>query len=608
MKKIISMLLASALAVSAMVPVMAKDTFSDVKDGHWAKEYVEDMAAKGLISGYDDGTYRPGTDVSRMDAFALFARLMGSNNEANEEVLEVAVDEYSAILEDYNLKYTESDIAFLLYRGIITAEELDTYFKGSKKTEAMPRYEAAILITKAMLAEEKATEEVLFDMDYSDAKEIPGEAKQYVYFVTQKGIMSGTGTGKFEPNTPVQRGQVAVMLSKTANSTNYNFEVAKLEEVDTSANNIKIEDYDDQIGYNKDTVVFSEGEEVSDKKLFAGQTVVLTYAEDDEGVKVVYIDILKAEVTEKIKTIYKGYTSNAGKLFVNVEDPVTGDTTQYTCSPNAIIKIDGEALNINKIKAGEYVELGLGGEIVLEITSLEKTETIKDATLKTIDPKGAIVISHEDKKYDGMKFDLGGSVKIVRNSDSADFADLYKGDILTIKIEYGVLASVNAKSSKKVVKGILKSYTISENPTLTVSVNGKEEVYNIPVDVKIILEGNEAKLADLDIGSGIEINLESDAVKKIQTADDVVTNLGTKLSGQVVSVNTAAKVILITYMDGDKEVSQYITCKDTTKFIVMPSFGDYSLKKVKEGDKVEAYGAYQNGIFICTGMTVIPAN
>ena len=63
---------------------------------------------------------------------------------------------------------------------------------------------------------------------------------------------------------------------------------------------------------------------------------------------------------------------------------------------------------------------------------------------------------------------------------------------------------------------------------------------------------------------------------------------------------------MISYMDGDSEVTAYITCKDSTKYITMPSFSDYTLKKIKEGDMIEAYGAYQNGIFICTGMTVMP--
>ena len=189
MKKPISMLLASAIAISSAIPVFAADTFTDVKttgDYSWAYEYVENMADMGLISGYEDGSFRPANPVSRMDAFALFARIIGSNNAVNKATLEFAKAKYADVLADYDLSYVEGDVAFMLSRGILSEDELDTYFAGKKKTEPMPRYEAAILITKAMLAEEEATSEVLLDMEYTDVAEIPKNARQYVYYVSQR--------------------------------------------------------------------------------------------------------------------------------------------------------------------------------------------------------------------------------------------------------------------------------------------------------------------------------------------------------------------------------------------------------------------------------------
>lgn len=605
MKKIVSMLLASTLAASTIMPVMAKDTFSDVKDGHWAKEYVEDMAQRGLISGYDDGTYKPERDVSRMDAFALFARLMGSNIETNKDVLEIAKEKYKDVLKDYNLTYAEGDIAFLLYRKVITEEELDRYFKDTKKTEAMPRYEAAILITKAMLQEDAATKEVLIDMEYSDVADIPSEAKQYVYYVSQKGIMQGSDN-KFSPNGNVQRGQIAVMLSKTANSANYYFEIAKLEKVDATADNIKITDYEDEIGYSKDTVIFKDGEIVEDTELLPGQTVVLTYAEDDGGVKVVYIDILETEITDTVNAIYTGYASTDGKLQISAEDPVTRETTQYECSPNAIITIGGETLNITKVKSGEYIQLGLAGDIVVEITSLTKTETIKDATLATIDPKGSITISHKDEKYNGKKITLTSQARIEKDSKTAEFADLYRGDKLTLKFEYGVLTVLTAQSSRKTIKGVLVSYTISSTPTLTISVDGKETTYDIPTDVVIQVDGKDGKLADFEVGSGMTITVESEAIVKIEATANVGV-VGSKLAGEVVSVNEKAKSIEIVSTEQGTKVTTNIRCTEDTKYIVMPSFKDYTLKKIKAGDMVEVYGAYQNGIFVCQGVTIMLA-
>ena len=40
--------------------------------------YVNDIATKGLVSGYSDGTFKPNASVSRIDAIVFMARLYPS--------------------------------------------------------------------------------------------------------------------------------------------------------------------------------------------------------------------------------------------------------------------------------------------------------------------------------------------------------------------------------------------------------------------------------------------------------------------------------------------------------------------------------------------------
>ena len=71
------------MVLTVNAPVLAEDTFTDVGTEHWAYEFVEDMAARGLISGYGNGIFGVDDNVSRRDAFALFARMLGSASTAN---------------------------------------------------------------------------------------------------------------------------------------------------------------------------------------------------------------------------------------------------------------------------------------------------------------------------------------------------------------------------------------------------------------------------------------------------------------------------------------------------------------------------------------------
>jgi hypothetical protein len=47
-------------------PPASGGAFSDIA-GHWAEAWVEQLAIKGITSGYPDGTYRPENQVTRAE-------------------------------------------------------------------------------------------------------------------------------------------------------------------------------------------------------------------------------------------------------------------------------------------------------------------------------------------------------------------------------------------------------------------------------------------------------------------------------------------------------------------------------------------------------------
>jgi len=55
--------------------------FTDIS-GHWAKDYIEDLAQRGIISGYADGTFRPDQPITRAEAAALVSKAL-SDTESN---------------------------------------------------------------------------------------------------------------------------------------------------------------------------------------------------------------------------------------------------------------------------------------------------------------------------------------------------------------------------------------------------------------------------------------------------------------------------------------------------------------------------------------------
>jgi len=51
-----------------------ENSFSDVNDGHWFNHAVSTMSAMGIINGYEDGTFRPNAPITRAEFAAIAAR------------------------------------------------------------------------------------------------------------------------------------------------------------------------------------------------------------------------------------------------------------------------------------------------------------------------------------------------------------------------------------------------------------------------------------------------------------------------------------------------------------------------------------------------------
>lgn len=64
-------------------PAFAAPLFPDVPDAHWAKDAVAALAAKGLVEGYPDGTFKGDRSASRWETAMIVARLLAKMEQAH---------------------------------------------------------------------------------------------------------------------------------------------------------------------------------------------------------------------------------------------------------------------------------------------------------------------------------------------------------------------------------------------------------------------------------------------------------------------------------------------------------------------------------------------
>ncbi len=104
MKKMLAVVAAASL-VAVAAPAFAANPFSDVPMNHWAYDAIESLAAKGILEGYPNGTYRGGRTMTRYEIACMVARLMNAGLTGEElERLKALVVEFQPELEALGVK------------------------------------------------------------------------------------------------------------------------------------------------------------------------------------------------------------------------------------------------------------------------------------------------------------------------------------------------------------------------------------------------------------------------------------------------------------------------------------------------------------------------
>lgn len=171
--------------------------FRDV-EGHWAKEDIAFVYEKGIISGDENGSFRPDDAVTRAEFAKLSALLMGyGGGKTGIAFSDVPQDAWS-------YEY----ISALYEKGIIRGKSED-YFGAD---EAITRQDAAVILYRAQTMAGRLFEQG--DTAFSDQAEIADYAQTAVFALAQAGILQGKEDGKFVPDHNITRAEAASVIAR----------------------------------------------------------------------------------------------------------------------------------------------------------------------------------------------------------------------------------------------------------------------------------------------------------------------------------------------------------------------------------------------------------
>ncbi|ACZ19505.1 S-layer domain protein [Thermanaerovibrio acidaminovorans DSM 6589] len=107
-------LFAAALLVAFAAPAFAANPFMDVPMNHWAYDAVSQLASKGVISGYPDGSYKGGQPATRYEMASIVARALAKvdldkASKQDVEMLKKLVVEFKDELDALGVKVDKLD-------------------------------------------------------------------------------------------------------------------------------------------------------------------------------------------------------------------------------------------------------------------------------------------------------------------------------------------------------------------------------------------------------------------------------------------------------------------------------------------------------------------
>lgn len=497
-KKLLPLALTAAMIVPS-VPAMAAP--SDIA-GHWAESVITQWQSKGLIQGYEDGTFKPGNTITRAEFVTLMNNAKGFWSEGSINFSDVK-----------NGSWFYSAVARAVAAGYVKG-----YSDGSfKPGNTITRAEAAVMIANA--ARLSANEAGAYR--FTDVGSIPAWARGSVGAVVAAGYMTGYPDGSFYANASISRAEAVSSLNRMLGGTAYQPTQPTTPTTDTTKTT------------SDDVVIEDKGTTLKNQTVDGNVTIAKSVGNGDVTLRNVTIKgdlIVKGggsntvtledvDVRGKVRLLKEGVhlhligDTDIRKLLIDLAARITQSSSYKDEIDEIILAGDG---NLNKttridvpakqLRIENQADLILGGDveklIVDEDAKGAEIEIKKGTTVKELNTDAKIKLTGEgridlldvsasgvtfDKNLDIRKKDTSNGATAPKENGSTSTGgssttskEITGAEEVTLNVPYGEKTADQALAAipKTVTLNLKNGKTISATVTEWKWADGEEAKYN----------------------------------------------------------------------------------------------------------------------------------
>ncbi|MCX7749486.1 MAG: S-layer homology domain-containing protein [Clostridia bacterium] len=180
--------------------------FEDMKN-HWARDSIEVLASRSMISGMGNGLYKPEMNITR----AQMAKMISGALDAN------TAKTFYEQGKNSGTKTIFTDVAenspYNAYIQRVAKLKIMTGYNGKfRPNDIITREEIAAIAIRMLDDKQTIDKAALGKLFYKDIQKVSTWALGYLNLAEQRGLMKGYKNGDFKPAEGVTRGEAAVVM------------------------------------------------------------------------------------------------------------------------------------------------------------------------------------------------------------------------------------------------------------------------------------------------------------------------------------------------------------------------------------------------------------
>jgi hypothetical protein len=467
----------------------------------------------------------------------------------------------------------DREIAFLLYRGILTVNDVDGFISQVGQVEEinlLTNEDAVVWLVRLIGRHNHAQAITLpFHTPFRDEARINTGNLRSIYYASQAGIIEG-GSRYFNPTQSITRANLAVLFYNALTEPNEDSTTTLINNHAPEAIVGTIESMDrdvyvyisssggvERFSFAPGAVVTIDEVQRTPSFLQAGMPV-RTLINANRQIITLVARSEQPQQTPPPHNLPAGQTFHADEGFVvsvaggitptitirtqriSITGQIINDERTFTIAPGARIIRGNSLIQLNSISAGEIAFFQFSGNTIHDLVILERERTLEGTLLGNRPPDHTGMPALLVEANSGMTYELRitSATEFSRGHiDNLRWNDLRIGDSIVADLEYDRIVRVQATGVRTTVDGQVRQININENHSqITLQANNGE------VSTFILVPGTH-DIYSVRIGMNLRLMLESREIISLDLLDRAGTN-STAILGFIQSINQNTIVVV----------------------------------------------------------------